>query len=371
MPWEKKELMLLREEFVRQALNGLESISELCQKYGVSRRVGYKWIARYKEEGILGLQDRSRKPVGIPSRTVQTTRDLILALKDKHPAWGARKLRQVLINQGHNNLPAEATIFRILRDQGKTQELAARKPTIRFERETPNELWQMDFKGHFAIQDGKCHPLTILDDCSRYSLCLKACLREDEISVRNALEEVFLEYGLPEAMTMDNGSPWKGSPGQRFSKLTIWLMRLGIKIGHSRPYHPQTQGKDERFHRTLKEELLKYHNFKTIFDAQKNFDEWRVIYNHERPHEGINMLCPANKYHRSTKEYTNKLAPIEYREGDAIRKVMRGGEISLGRKFCFIGEAFRGEYVALRRRTEHDWDIYYVNTRLCSFSTKV
>lgn len=157
--------------------------------------------------------------------------DLILELHKQYSAWGGRKLRQVLINQRHQNLPCEKT-----------------------------------FKG-------KCHPLTILDDHSRFSICLKACLSESEVNVREALEECFRQYGLPDAMTMDNSPPWKGSHPFRLSRLTVWLMRLGIKVSHSRPYHPQTQGKDERFHRTLKEEVLRFYQFKDLSDIQRRFDE--------------------------------------------------------------------------------------------------
>lgn len=369
MPWENRGVMLLKEEFVLKASENISGFSELCREYNISRPTGYKWLQRYREEGILGLQDRSKRPSHLPLRTNNDLTDLILAYRNKYPAWGARKLRQVLINEGFSNLPSEITFNRILKRNDKVdlRESEKRNKWIRFEREYPNELWQMDFKGYFQLNEGKCYPLTILDDCSRYSLCLRACRREDELSVRTCLEKVFSEYGLPQAMTMDNGSPWKGAPGQRLSKLTIWLMQLGIKVGHSRPYHPQTQGKEERFHRTLKEELLKYHNFRDLTHAQEHFDEWRYIYNYLRPHEALGLSCPSQKYSPSQRQFSSDLPEIKYRPSDELRKV-RHGEISLHKKAYFVGEALDGQTVALRLRREGEWDIYFGNTRICGIN---
>lgn len=373
MPWDTRGIMSLREEFIRRVKDNNENISSLCREYSISRPTAYKWIARYEKEGITGLFERSRRPFHMPSRTGDKFTNLILLIRDKYPAWGARKLRQVLINDGHLDAPSEATFNRILQRQEKIdpREAKKHKQYIRFERQKPNELWQMDFKGYFAVTEGKCHPLTVLDDCSRYSICLKACPREDEISVRTGLEKAFYEYGLPEAMTMDNGPPWMGAPGTRLSKLTMWLMRLGIKVGHSRPYHPQTQGKDERFHRSLKEELLRFHNFKDLNDAQMAFDDWRNLYNNIRPHQSLGLMCPAQKYQVSSRQYSGKLPPIEYRADDSIRRVRNTGSIKLLGKEYYVGEFLRGELIALRQRGERKWDMYYVNSWLGSLEIKV
>ena len=265
MPWNDRDTMTLRDEFVGKAQSAKYSISELCREYNISRPTAYKWIQRYRDEGPIGLYNRNTNPLRMPSKVAPEKVQLIIHLRDKYPAWGAKKLRQVLINEGHEGLPSLSSFNRILSRECKITETESRKRQkfIRFEKATPNELWQMDFKGHFRTAEGECHPLTILDDCSRYAICLKGCLSENEISVRKALEEAFHCYGLPLAMTMDNGSPWKGYSKQRLSNLTVWLMRLGIRVGHSRPNHPQTQGKDERFHRTFKEEVLNIITFKT------------------------------------------------------------------------------------------------------------
>jgi transposase InsO family protein len=372
MPWENRGVMSLREEFIARAQESDENLSQLCREYGISRKTAYKWISRYEKEGLLGLTDRPRRPLHMPARTDEDLISLIVSARDKYPAWGARKLRQILINDGHKSLPSEATFNRILQRQEKINPKEfKRKQWIRFERKNPNELWQMDFKGYFEVTEGKCHPLTVLDDCSRYSLCLKACSNEDAVSVQKSLEETFSKYGLPEAMTMDNGPPWMGAPGQRLSRLTIWLMKLGIKVGHSRPYHPQTQGKDERFHRSLKEELLKFHNFQDLAEAQQSFDEWRHLYNYVRPHESLGMLCPAQKYQASLRQYTREMPKIEYSSTDEVRKVSHAGEIKFQGKTYFVGECLKGEFIALRQREERKWDVYYVNSWLGSFEKKV
>lgn len=371
MPWKEREIMSLREEFISKALSKIESVSKLCREYQISRCTAYKWLQRYDQEGIVGLRDRSRKPFYSPFRICHESIDLITSMRDKYPAWGAKKLRQVLMDKGHKNLPSLSSFNRILKSQDKITEETARKRFIRFERENPNELWQMDFKGHFALPEGNCYPLTILDDCSRYSICLKACASESEAAVRNGLEESFRQYGLPVAMTMDNGSPWKGYPGQRLSSLTVWLMRLGIKVTHSRPNHPQTQGKDERFHRTFKAEVLRYHNFQSLSHAQELFDQWRKVYNQIRPHEALEMKRPADKYRVSERPYIEKLPPIEYLAEDVVKKVEKNGEIFFQKKSFYIGTYLKGEPIALRQRGEDEWDIYYVNSRLATFKPKV
>ena len=373
MPWEKRGVTSLREEFVIKAEKKLATISQLCRDYNISRKTAYKWLNRYSEEGILGLNDRSKRPSYTPLRTRDNFVDLIISLREKFPAWGAKKLKQVLINEGCKDLPSLSTFNRILRQENKIfpSESDKRKPFIRFEREHPNELWQMDFKGFFSVPGSECHPLTILDDCSRYAISLKACASENETVVHKGLENAFRQYGLPSAMTMDNGSPWKGYPGQRLSSITVWLMRLGIKVSHSRPRHPQTQGKDERFHRSFKEEVLKYHNFQSLQDAQQHFDEWRELYNCVRPHEALNMVCPAQKYRVSERPYTEKLPPIEYLPGDEVKKVASNGDICFQSRRYHIGKPLRGEFVALRQIQDHEWDVYYVNSRLCRFRLKL
>src|SRR6266542_1835993 len=197
----------------------------------------------------------------------------------------------------------------------------------------------MDFKGHFATHAARCHPLTVLDDHSRFALGLLACPDQKTHTVQHRLSDIFRRYGLPERMTMDNGSPW-GSNADGFTPLTAWLIRLGIRVSHSRPYHPQTQGKDERFHRTLKLEVLRRYSFPDLNHAQSRFDIWRGTYNLERPHESLTMQVPASRYRPSPRCFPEALPSIEYDSKDLVRKVQNGGEIWFRGHPYKIGNAF-------------------------------
>jgi transposase InsO family protein len=365
MPWKDRNLMSLKIDFLQIFLSKKANLSSLCSQFGISRKTAYKWIKRYEEDCLEGLMNRSKRPLTSPSQIPEEIITLILHARDTHH-WGARKLRRYLENQGVKNLPSEATFNRILLRHGKVEDIESekRKHFIRFERDIPNELWQMDFKGHFKLHtEGRCHPLTILDDHSRFSICIKACGKEDEKSVREGLERAFQEYGLPEGMTMDNGPPWKGSQ-RHLSQITIWLMRLGIKVSHSTPYHPQTQGKLERFHRSLKEEVLKYHQFRDLDNAQIRFDEWREVYNNERPHEAIGLLCPKDRYKPSPRAFPGRLPEIIYPEGEELKRVNITGSICFKGKHFYIGEHLTKEYVALREIEENLYDVYFSKTKI-------
>jgi transposase InsO family protein len=360
MPWIECNTMTLRKKFIEQVVKETDSVSALCLKFGISRATGYKWIRRYQKEGLIGLNDQSKRPHSFREKTEDALVDIVLTRREEFPEWGGKKLRQMLLNENVSNVPSVATINRILKAHGKIslEESIKRTKLIRFEHPKPNDLWQMDFKGHFQMKQGRCHPLTILDDHSRFALCLKAFPSEESLFVQKILEEIFMEYGLPEAMTMDNGPQWK-----KASQLCIWLMRIGIRIGHSAPYHPQTQGKEERFHRTLKTEVLKYRQFQNLESAQKGFDEWKEIYNFKRPHEGIGMSLPIQRYTKSPRLY-HKCLPIEYGPNEIVRKVRSCGQIGYEGKNYFVGEYLSGEYVVLRPIIENCLEIYFVNTRV-------
>jgi hypothetical protein len=213
-------------------------------------------------------------------------------------------------------------------------------------------MWQMDFKGHFATEEGRCHPLTVLDDHSRYCVGLQACADEQGTTVQNRLTSIFRRYGLPRRMLMDNGPPWRGD-GSRWTPLTVWLMRLGVGVCHGRPYHPQTQGKDERFHRTLDVELLQGRPWASVAACQEAFDPWRSMYNLRRPHEALGLATPGTRYTISLRVFPETLPPIEYGPNDIVRKVQGKGRISFRHGLYWVGRAFRGYRVGLRP-TERD-----------------
>lgn len=354
MPWRELSIMDQREEFVQLATAAGANLSELCRRFGISRNKGYKWLSRYRAEGLAGLADRSRRPHTSPTRTLEPIEAEVLRIRaQSNNAWGGRKIARVL-SRDTDHVPAASTITEILRRNGKLEQAGSEHPGPyrRFEHEAPNDLWQMDFKGHFAIGRGRCHPLTILDDHSRYALGLEACADEQAKTVRQRLATIFRHYGLPLAMLMDNGSPWGDSGGEPYTKLTVWLLRLGIRVIHGRPRHPQTQGKDERFHRSLKAEVLAGQSFVDLIHCQSAFNRWRPIYNRERPHEALDLAVPAEHYRMSQRAYPEELPVIEYGPGDIVRKADINGRISFKSQIWRIGKAFYGEPVGLRPTSE-------------------
>jgi transposase InsO family protein len=342
--------MSLRREFITFALSHKPSIRVLCRLYGISPKTAYKWIARYRERGDSGLQDLSRRPRSSPRRTAPELETAVLAVRDRHPTWGGRKIQAYLLAQHQDPVPAAATISKILKRHGRIHpdEAAKHRAWKRFEHEAPNALWQMDFKGDFPLHaGGRCYPLTVLDDHSRFAVGLRACGNQRAETVQPALTEVFERYGLPEAMIMDNGSPW-GVGGHSLTQFSLWLIRLGITVSFSRPYHPQTLGKDERFHRTLNEDVLRSQLFEDLNHCQRHFDDWREIYNLLRPHEAIGMKPPGMRYRPSTRTLPERLEPIQYGPGAIVRKVQDKGEIYYQGRVYVLGRALRGFPVCLR-----------------------
>jgi len=359
MPWKVDAVAVQRLELVRLVAAQNVSVAELARRFGVSRKTVYKWVARAKADGEA-LADQSRRPRGSPHQTDEATEKAILKLREAHPAWGGRKLRAALKN---DKKPAASTITEILRRHGKLDErLAAQhRPCQRFERDAPNELWQMDFKGHFPLREGgRCHPLTVLDDHSRYSIGLVACDNERGDTVREALTGMFRRCGLPWQMLMDNGTPWGNSGETPWTPLTVWLLKLGVRVSHGRPYHPQTQGKEERFHRTLKAELLSRHEFRNVIDCQSRFDPWRDVYNYERPHEALQMSVPGDRYQPSPRAFPDRLPTWAPAPDDQVRKVQQGGRIDFRGQTWHMSKAFHGEEVFLRPTVEDGvWEVWF------------
>ena len=359
--------MSQREEFVALAIKEGSNMSALCRRHGISRKTGYKWIERYKREGKNGLGDLSRKPSYSPLRTCRETEETVLGLRDEHPAWGGRKLNKRLIALGRQS-PAPSTITSILSRNGRLnkEERSKHGPSRRFEHDEPNALWQMDFKGDFAVTGGgRCHALTIVDDHSRYSVCIKACANERLETVRDALTNTFRVYGIPERMLMDNGSCWGNDAVHRFTPLSAWLIRLGVGISHGRPYHPQTQGKNERFNRTLKAEVIGTRSFRDLAQCQEKFDDWRMVYNIERPHEALGMAPPISRYRPSPRAFPESLPPIEYGPDDIVRKVHGTSHMHFKGKRFFLGHAFIGFPVAIRHSMQDDCHaVYFCHQRI-------
>ena len=309
--------MDIKREFLELALQEGVNRRELCRRFGISPKTGYELLRRHALEGMSdACVPRSTRPHRSPGRSSGAIEKAVIELRRQHPCWGGRKIAQRLIDQGLDSVPAPSTITDILRRHGliDPQASKAAQHWQRFEHELPNALWQIDFKGHFETNAGRCHPLTVIDDHSRFNLAIAACSQTNTASVQDHLQRVFLRYGLPVRINADNGAPW-GSPSKvehGLTALSVWLIRLGIRISHSAPYHPQTNGKLERFHRSLKAEVLNGRSFTDLVQAQECFERWRGVYNHERPHEALEMKTPAARYQMSPRRLPSVLAPIEY-----------------------------------------------------------
>lgn len=372
MPWKEIDRVSLRREFVGLAGSEGANIRALCRSFGISPKTGYKWLERFTYQGDQGLQERSRRPVRSPRRTSEAVETEVLRLRDRHPAWGGRKIAARLRALG-STPPSPSTVTEILRRHGRLDpsEASKHKPWERFERPTPNDLWQVDFKGHFATGDGRCHPLTALDDHSRFALGLDACADERSETTRAKMIGLFRRYGLPSEILCDNGPPWgtAGTPG--YSAFEVWLLRLGVNITHGRPCHPQTQGKDERFHRTLVAEVLRYQCFRDLQSCQASFEDFRQSYNWERPHEALGMDVPGSRYKPSDRAYPEVLPPIEYSPGQLVRKVNEAGQIRFRTNVCRVGKGFSGYPVALRPTLEDGlWEVVFCGQHIRTIDLK-
>jgi transposase InsO family protein len=352
MPRMGEAAVTIRLELVRLAQQGELSVRELCRRFRISAPPGDKWLARFSAEGAGGLKHRSHRPHHQPQRSSAELEALVMAVRQRHPVWGGRKIRKVLAREGAPWRPSASTVSAILRRHGRLAPALRPQHALRhFEHQEPNELWQMDFKGDFALERGRCHPLTVLDDHSRFALALAACANQREATVRERLGSIFRIYGLPRRMLADNGPPFGTSGQEAFSTLEVWLMRLGIELRHGRPRHPQTQGKDERFHRTLKLEVRRNQQLRDLRHAQREFDRWREIYNHQRPHQALGLEVPASRYRPSPRPFPELLPHLDSAPDLIVRKVQRDAEIYFARRQFKIGKAFIGPPVALRPTT--------------------
>lgn len=368
MTWQPRAVMDVKREFVELALKEGANRRELCRRFGISPKTGYALLARHAEEGMACCTPRSRRPLTSPARSSETTEQAVVALRQEHPAWGGRKIARWLADAGHAGVPRPSTVTSILHRHGLIDAASSQASTAwkRFEHETPNALWQIDFKGHFDTPAGRCHPLTLLDDHSRFNLTLTACARPDTPSVQARLQQVFERYGLPVRINADNGPPW-GSPSapHSLSELSVWLIRLGVRVSHSTPYHPQTNGKLERFHRSLKAEVLNGRSYADLPHAQAAFEQWRKLYNHQRPHEALNMDTPIQHYTVSPRPFPVSLAPIEYADHDTVIEVGWNGFIKFRGHKVRTSSALHRLPVALRPDPDHDgcFDAYFCHQR--------
>ena len=351
MPWKDKTVEELRKEFV-EAAERCENFSALCREFGITRATGYKWIDRYEKQE--GLTDRSRRPKTTANKTPKETELQIVQTRSLHPGWGAKKIKKALENKG-SEMPCVKTVNNILNRYGciSQEEALKHKPYTRFEKERCNEMWQTDFKGEFKMQDGTyCFPLDIFDDHSRYVIRIKPSTSTANI-VLPTFREAFCEFGVPNSVLSDNGAQFAGFR-QGYTQFEKWLMNHDVLPIHGRIKHPQTQGKIERFHRAMNQELLKHYTPTDIQDAERMFDEWRDCYNNERPHEALGMRCPSDIYVPSERVYCDQVKQYEYGGEYHVIKVNNWGYVRFDRWQIYLSETMSGEYIEFRPNPNRD-----------------
>lgn len=369
MPWECKTVEKLREEFVIAA-NNCSNFSSLCREFGITRKTGYKWLDRYAAN--VSLSDKSRKPLNIANKTPENIERLIINLRSENPGWGAKTIKKVLENQGFSNIPCSKTVNNILNRYNciSKEDSLKHTPFLRFEKDKCNEMWQTDFKGEFLTKDNKyCYPLTILDDHTRFSIKIAPFERTANVVIPS-FKAAFEEYGMPDAVLSDNGTQFAGFR-QGYTQFEKWLMKHDIIPIHGRFKHPQTQGKIERFHRTMKDELLKHNTFQDIAEANTELQKWREKYNCVRPHEALGMRCPAEVYVRSNRKYDDKVEKYDYGGQYHVIKVNSWGYVRFNNWQVYLSETMIGEYIEFRPNPKRNSFIAcYRNFKIAEFSNE-
>lgn len=365
MPWSETTTMDLKEQFIRDWHKHRFTVSELCANYGVSRKTGHKWITRYIEQGPDGLLERSRANHHVHNRTDPTVEAALVRLRNKHPKWGARKLLHILGKEHPDwDLPERSTACDIFKRNGLVKSTPLRrhvghpgKPDGLINR--PNSCWSVDFKGQFRTLDGNyCLPLTVSDNFSRYLLACKALEGTSMEPVKAAFTRLFHEYGLPEWMRSDNGTPFAAYTLGRLIRLSVWWIRLGILPDLIQPGRPQQNGKHERMHKTLKNETTKppAHNNRS---QQRKFNVFMNEYNYVRPHESLEINTPGSIYIPSTRPMPTRLPQIEYPDHFEVRYVSATGGIKWKCDWYNVSSVLVGEYVGLEEVDDDQWDIYF------------
>lgn len=364
VPWKERNQVDEREEFVMAHLRGEGSMAELCRRYGVARKTGYKWVQRFLEGGMPGLMDRSRAPASHPHAVDEATVEAILAAKKVHRTWGAKKLQAFLMSKFPVvSWPSETTFARILKRHGLVEGKKPRRRTPLAEHplgvaSAPNHIWCADYKGKFRVGGRYLHPLTISDARSRYVLCCSGAEGERFESTKAAFEVTFKEYGLPLRIRSDNGSPFASRAIGGLSRLSVWWVQLGILPERGRPGHPQDNGVHERMHRTLKAETAKPPR-DTFEQQQECFDAWRYQFNHERPHEALNMRPPADLYETSPRKFSETLQDPVYPDHFEVRRARSNGSLKFNTSDLYVGTVLARQSLGFEAVEDGRWQLWF------------
>jgi putative transposase len=365
MPWSQTSPMDQKTQFIAAYLRDRLSVTELCELYGISRKTGYKWIDRYLIHGPQGLEERSRRPSTSPRHTPDHVVAAIVEARRRHPSWGAKKLLSILCKRHARwPWPARSTVCDILSRNGLVPKKRKRrvighpgKPTSHID--APNDVWSADFKGHFKTGDGRyCYPLTITDGYSRFLLSCQALSSTSVAEAKPVFTRVFKEFGLPRRIRTDNGVPFATNTLARLSQLSAWWVRLGILPEFIEPGKPAQNGRHERMHRTLKAETTRPPGANLRAQQQK-FNHFREEFNHERPHEALDMRTPAACYEPSPRQMPNKLPPHEYPDRFEVRYVSANGGIRWNSQWVNVSITCAGDYVGLEEIDDGVWNVYF------------
>jgi len=376
MPWREVKPMDEKVLFIADYLRSDDSMTMLCQRYGISRKTGYKWVNRYHAKGMDGLREQSREPQNSPTKTPYVVRKAIVEIRKKRGRIGAKKLRVLLAKQFPEELiPSKTTINNILTQEGLVLPNKKRNRVSPYAQpfapvNAPNELWSADFKGQFKTRNGRwCYPLTVMDHDSRFLL---GCEGLDGTRFRESkavFEQLFREYGLPHRVRTDNGVPFASRAAGGLSSLSVWWIRLGIMPERIKPGRPQQNGRHERMHRTLKQAVTRP-PAASRSAQQKRFDEFCQDYNYERPHEALNQSTPASRYRPSLKPYPEKLPELEYPSYFEIKKISSHGIAYWRGRYIYISHLLIGETIGMSEVDDGIWDVYFGHLRIGIFDER-
>jgi transposase InsO family protein len=377
MSWSETTQMS-RFRFVTDLESGLYEMTELCEKYGISRKTGYKWAERYGSEAAEGLKDRSRAPKRRPAQTPTEVAQRLVQLRLKHPSWGPRKLLAWLEkHEAERAWPAASTIGGILKREGlvlpsrRRRSRPAAGARMRTEATAANEVWTSDYKGQFRTGDGRlCYPLTVVDSFSRFVLVIQGLPSVAGDLAWPVYERAFRAYGLPQVMRTDNGSPFASSAALAgLTRLSVRWLKLGIRVERNAPSHPEQNGQHEQMHRILKAQTTRPPAADSS-SQQNSFDHFRREYNEDRPHEALGQRPPNALYRPSLRSYPEALPKPDYPGHYEVRSVHPGGEIRWQGRYLFLSEALGGERVGLEEYDDGLWAVYFAGHRLARFDER-
>lgn len=365
MTWEETRPVEQREQFIKEWLKHELTVLQLCDRYGVSRKTGHKWIGRFKEYGRAGLEDRSRAPLHSPQAIEAPVVEYLLLARKRFPHWGPRKLLSWLETEEPSwSWPAASTVGDLLKRHGFVEPRRRRRKTPPMTQpfascDRPNATWCADFKGHFALGDGsRCHPLTITDAFSRYLLRCKGLSRPTGVKARQVFESAFREFGLPARMRTDNGCPFATLGAGGLSPLAVWWVKLGIIPERILPGCPQQNGRHERMHRTLKAETT-HPPGPSLRSQQRRFDAFIYEYNEQRPHEALGQATPSSVFEPSTRTYPKKIESPDYPAAFETRRVDFHGTMKWKGERLFLSESLAHEPVGVEQDDEGCWRVWY------------